>query len=122
MSSPGPSIWGRRLRAKPFSPAELAARIRAALRRRAPAEPSEPYVLGDLTIDHAQRRVTLADRRVELTPREYGRLAELSAHAGRVPTHERLLEMVWGERGGGNVRPMRTMVSKLRRTEQAFSD
>ena len=42
-------------------------------------------------------------------------LAELSAHAGRVLTHEHLLERVWGERGDGNVRPMRTMVSKLRR-------
>ena len=100
---------------KPFSPTELAARIKAALRRRVTAEPSEPYVLGDLTIDYAQRRVTLAGRRVELTPTEYGMLAELSAHAGRVLTHERLLERVWRERGDGNVRPMRTMVSKLRR-------
>ena len=44
---------------KPFSPTELAARIRAALRKRAATEPSEPYVLGDLTIDYAERRVTL---------------------------------------------------------------
>ena len=100
---------------KPFSPTELAARIKAALRRRVTAEPSEPYVLGDLTIDYARRRVTLAGRRVQLTPTEYGMLAELSAHAGRVLTHERLLERVWGERGDGNVRPMRTIVSKLRR-------
>ena len=100
---------------KPFSPTELSARIKAALRRRMTAEPSEPYVLGDLTIDYAQRRVTLAGRRVQLTPTEYGMLAELSAHAGRVLTHEHLLERVWGERGDGNVRPMRTIVSKLRR-------
>ena len=100
---------------KPFSPTELSARIKAALRRRVTAEPSEPYVLGDLTIDYAQRRVTLAGRRVELTPTEYGMLAELSAHAGRVLTHERLLERVWRDKGDGNVRPMRTMVSKLRR-------
>ena len=100
---------------KPFSPTELSARIKAALRRRVTAEPSEPYVLGDLTIDYAQRRVTLAGRRVELTPTEYGMLAELSAHAGRVLTHERLLERVWRERGDGSLRPMRTMVSKLRR-------
>ena len=100
---------------KPFSPTELAARIRAALRRRVATEPTEPYVLGDLTIDYAQRRVTLAGQRVQLTPTEYGMLAELSAHAGRVLTHEHLLERVWMERGDGNVRPMRTMVSKLRR-------
>ena len=100
---------------KPFSPTELAARIRAALRRRETVEPSEPYVLGDLTIDFAQRRVTLAGRRVELTPTEYGMLAELAAHAGRVLTYEHLLERVWRDRGDGGVRPMRTMVSKLRR-------
>ena len=100
---------------KPFSPTELAARIKAALRRRVTAEPSGPYVLGDLTIDYAQRRVILAGRRVQLTPTEYGMLAELSAHAGRVLTYEHLLERVWRERGDGNVRPMHTMVSKLRR-------
>ena len=100
---------------KPFSPTELSARIRAALRRRETVEPSEPYTLGDLTIDFAQRRVTLAGRRVELTPMEYGTLAELAANAGRVLTHEHLLERVWRDRGNGSVRPMRTMVSKLRR-------
>ena len=49
---------------KPFPPTELSARIKAALRRRVTAEPSEPYVLGDLPIDCAQRRVTPAGRRV----------------------------------------------------------
>ena len=100
---------------KPFSPTELSARIKAALRRRVTSEPSDPYVLGDLTIDYAQRRVTVAGRRLELTPTEYGVLAELSAHAGRALTHKHLLERVWGQRGDGSVRPMRTMVSKLRR-------
>ena len=99
---------------KPFSATELAARIRAALRRRAAAEPSEPYVLGDLTIDYARRRVTLAGQQVQLTPTEYGMLAELSAHGGRVLTHKHLLERVWGDRGDGDTRPMRKMVSKLR--------
>ena len=100
---------------KPFSETELAARIRAALRRRAAAEPAEPYVLGDLTIDYAARRVTLAGEPLHLTATEYGLLAELSAHAGRVLTYEQLLERVWGEKGDGDVRPMRTIVSKLRR-------
>ena len=100
---------------KPFSGTELAARIGAALRRRVEPEPTEPYVLGDLTIDYALRRVTLAGRRVSLTPTEYRILAELSAHAGRVLSHEHLLERVWGERAGDNLHPMRAMVSKLRR-------
>ena len=100
---------------KPFSPTELAARIRAALRRRVTVEPSEPYVLGDLTIDYARRRVSLAGRQVQLTPTEYGMLAELSANAGRVLTHVHLIERVWGGRSEGNLQPMHTMVSKLRR-------
>ena len=100
---------------KPFSPTELAARIKAALRRRVTAEPKEPYVLGDLTIDYRRRMVTLAGQRVQLTPTEYGMLAELSARAGRAVTYGHLLERVWGERGDDNLRPMRTMVSKLRR-------
>ena len=97
---------------KPFSSTELSARIKAALRRRVTAEPSEPYVLGYLTIDYAQRRVTLAGRRVRLTPTEYGMLAELSTHAGRVLTHEHLLERVWRESGDGSVRPMHTKETK----------
>ena len=72
-------------------------------------------MLGDLTIDYAQRRVTLAGRTLQLTPKEYGMLAELSTNAGRVPTHEHLLERVWKERDDGNVPPTRTKVSKLRR-------
>ena len=100
---------------KPFSPTELSARIRAALRKRAVSEPSEPYVLGDLTIDYAERIVTLAGHPVRLVAMEYKMLAELSANAGRVMTYERLLERVWGEKIGDDVRPMRTIVNKLRR-------
>ena len=72
---------------KPFSPPELAARIRAALRRQAvPAldAPSEPYLLGGLTVDYAQRMVTVAGVPVDLTDTEYRMLAELSANAGRI--------------------------------------
>ena len=100
---------------KPFSPTELSARIRAALRRRAAAQPTKPYVLGDLTVDYTERRVTLAGNPVHLTPTEYRVLAELSANAGQVVTYERLLVQVWGEKSDGDVRPMRTIVNKLRR-------
>ena len=100
---------------KPFSPTELAARIRAALRRRAASEPLEPYVLGDLVIDYAQRSVTLAGRPMEMVAMEYRMLAELSANGGRVLTYQRLLERVWGERGEADMRPMRTLINKLRR-------
>ena len=103
---------------KPFSPTELVARIKAALRKReAPewAEPSEPYVLGDLTIDYAERRVTLAGRPVQLTAIEYGLLFELSANAGRVMTYDRLLRRVWGLRRSGDSRRVRTAAKQLRR-------
>ena len=100
---------------KPFSPTELSARIAAALRRREVSEPSKPYVLGNLTIDYTERRVTLAGSPVHLLPMEYRLLAELSVSAGRVLTYEHLLGRVWGEWGGGDLRPMRTIVRKLRR-------
>ena len=74
---------------------------RATSKREAPewAEPSEPYVFGELTIDYAERRVTLAGRPVQLTAIEYGLLFELSANASRVMTYDRLLQRVWGLRG-----------------------
>ena len=100
---------------KPFSPTELLARIRAALRRREVPKPSEPYVLGDLTIDYDERRVTLAGRPVELTAKEYGTLAELSTNAGRVLTYETLLRRVWGLDADADIRPMRTAINSIRR-------
>ena len=100
---------------KPFSPTELAARIRAALRRQDAPEPSQPYVLGDLTIDYDERRVTIAGSPVELTAMEYRTLAELSTNAGRVLTYANLLRRVWGLDPDADVRPMRTIIRSLRR-------
>ena len=102
---------------KPFSPTELVARVRAALRRLMPhqAEPSEPYVLGDLTIDYANRRVTVASRPVDLTAAEYKLLFELSLNDGRVLSHDHLLRRVWGQAHSGDVRVIRTLVKRLRR-------
>jgi signal transduction histidine kinase/DNA-binding response OmpR family regulator len=103
---------------KPFSPTELAARIRAALRKRgAPelAEPSRPYVRGDLTVDYALRLVTLAGNPVALTATEYRMLVELSANAGLPLTHQHLLHRVWGPDKGGDSGPVRNIVRRLRR-------
>ena len=102
---------------KPFSPTELAARVRAALRRREVAElpePSEPYRLGDVTIDYAERSVMLAGSPVSMTPLEYRLLVELSANAGRTLTYERLLHRVWDVGRDGDMRPMRTAIKRLR--------
>ena len=99
---------------KPFSPTELVARIRAALRRRMTTEPAVPYVVGDLTIDYAERLVTIRSEPVVLTAIEYRLLVELSAHPGRVLTYAHLLRQVWGDEGDGDVRPIRTIVTSIR--------
>ena len=96
---------------KPFSPTELTARVRAALRRRAGPD---PFVLGDLTIDYDQRSVTVAGRPVELTATEYELLRVLSVNAGRVSTYKALLRQVWGL-GGGDAQRVRAIMKKLRR-------
>ena len=96
---------------KPFSPTELTARIRAALRRR--ADP-EPFVLGELAIDYDRRRVTVAGREVELTATEYELLRALSLNAGRVTTSETLLDRVWAGRGNGDTKVVRAFVKQLR--------
>ena len=95
---------------KPFSPTELVARIRAALRRR--ADPV-PIVLGDLAIDYDRRRVTVAGRAVELTATEYELLRVLSQGAGRVLTHDTLLRRVWNGRTA-NPKIVRAYVQRLR--------
>ncbi|MXV81216.1 MAG: response regulator [Chloroflexi bacterium] len=103
---------------KPFSPTELLARINTAIRRRTavePAEPPEPYVLGDLRIDYRARRVLLAGRHVGMTDLEYRTLLELSANAGRVVSHAELLQRVWGPGHTGNAGAVRTVVKNLRR-------
>ena len=103
---------------KPFSPAELVARIRIALRKRAApdwGEPSEPFTSGDLAIDYAERRVTVGGRSVHLTATEYEMLVALSAGAGRVLTHNHLLQQVWGMDNSGDPRLVRTVVKRLRR-------
>ena len=99
---------------KPFSPAELVARVKLALRRRA-GHGREPFVLGDLAIDYEKRRVTVADRPVRLTRTEYGLLRALSLNAGGVTTYDVLLHQVWGERAASDAHPVRTAVKKLRR-------
>ena len=97
---------------KPFSPTELTARVRAALRRQAGRE---PFLMGDLAIHYEQRRVSVADRPVPLTATEYDLLRVLSVNAGRVVTYDSLLRQVWGGRDYGDPQLVRAFVKKLRR-------
>jgi len=84
---------------KPFSLAELNARVRAVLARAARTREGgtpPPLVVGDLVIDFGSRRVLKRAEVLQLTPTEYRLLATLAEHAGRTLSHEQLLERVWG--------------------------
>ena len=103
---------------KPFSSTELVARVEASLRKRGPAgtdEPRQPYRQAELTIDYADRAVTLSDRPVPLTATEYKLLFELSINAGRVMTHDQILQRVWGPGYSGEGHLVRVFVGNLRR-------
>jgi DNA-binding response OmpR family regulator len=85
---------------KPFSPAELVARVGVVLRRTMPpeADAEEPPIeVGPLRIEPASRRVFLDGEEVGLTQREFDLLAFLAAHPGRVYSRDQLMESVWGE-------------------------
>lgn len=84
---------------KPFSPAELVARVDAVLRRVSPPgeadDAPEPIEHGPLRIDPGGRTVSLAGEEISLTQREFDLLAHLAAHPGRVFSRDQLMETVW---------------------------
>lgn len=81
---------------KPFSPGELAARVRSVLRRATPAPaPVETIVTGPLRIDAATHEAWFQGVRVDLTPKEFELTAFLAAHPRHVFTRQQLLERVW---------------------------
>ena len=96
---------------KPFSPTELRARVRAALRRRAE---DEPFVLDELTIHYNRRQVTVGGQPVSLTATEYELLRVLSVNAGKVLDYNALLRQVWGGRENPNPEVVRTFIKRLR--------
>ncbi|MEZ5854972.1 MAG: response regulator [Hyphomicrobiaceae bacterium] len=100
---------------KPFSMAELLARSRAALRRRAPGAQLLPVVtVGGLVIDLANRHVALNGARVQLTPKEYRMLQILAQYAGKVVTHQHLLREIWGLAHAEDAHYLRILVRKIR--------
>jgi two-component system phosphate regulon response regulator PhoB len=82
---------------KPFSPKELAARIKAVLRRRAPQHSGDQVEVNGLRLDPAARLVTAGERRLELSPVEFRLLNFLMTHPGRVYSRSQLLDQVWGD-------------------------
>ena len=103
---------------KPFSSNELLARVTSSLRKRrveGATVPRQPYRLGDLTINYADRLVTVSGRPVRLSAIEYKLLFELSISAGRVLTQDHILERVWGLGYSGESALLRSAVRNLRR-------
>jgi DNA-binding response OmpR family regulator len=102
---------------KPFQAGQLEARIRAVLRRAAGAADAAAatVTVSDLTVDPRSRRVTLAGRPVELSPKEFDLLAHLAARAGTVVSKRELLADVWQLPYGGSDKTVDVHLSWLRR-------
>ena len=106
---------------KPFSPEELLAHVRAALRRSVGRgqDLHGRVERGDLVIDFDRRRVYRRDLEIRLTPKEFELLTVLAAHAGRVLTHRTILKSIWGSNGAGQQEHLRVLVGQLRRKVEA---
>jgi two-component system KDP operon response regulator KdpE len=100
---------------KPFGIEELLARIRAALRRFAPAEELPPFVSKDLKMDFESRQVTVRGQEVHLTPKEFDVLKYLIANQGKPLTHRRILQSVWGPDYGEETENLRVVINQLRK-------
>ena len=98
---------------KPFSMAELMARVRVALRRA--VQDTEPvFRLEELEVDLARRKVTINGSDVSLTPTEYELLRFMVTHAGKVITHNQILMQIWGVAYVDQPQVLRVNISNLR--------
>jgi two-component system KDP operon response regulator KdpE len=100
---------------KPFGAEEFMARVRAALRRAAPAEYPPPFVSSDLKIDFEKRSVVVKGKPVRLTPTEFELLRHLVANQGKALPHRRLLQAVWGPDYGDETEYLRVFINQLRK-------
>ena len=100
---------------KPFSPRELAARIKAILRRVEQRNVEEVLTAGDIELHREAREVTVSGEVVELTSKEFDLLACFLEHPGIVLSRERLLDLVWGMTYPGGTRTVDVHVAQLRR-------
>ena len=100
---------------KPFSMSELAARIRAVLRRIRPGLAEDRLQHGDIIVDRVAHRVRRADREVHLGPTEFRLLDYLMQHPGRVFSREQLLDAVWGSDVYVEARTVDVHIGRLRK-------
>jgi two-component system OmpR family response regulator/two-component system copper resistance phosphate regulon response regulator CusR len=99
---------------KPFAFVELLARIQAVCRRTV-SRPLATLACGELSLDLTTRRVTLADREIELTPTEFSLLELLMRYAGQVVTRKMMCEHIWGFDWDGPTNVIEVHVNRLRR-------
>lgn len=99
---------------KPFSVAELQARIRVSLRRSLLEAPEPVYRSSGLEVDLPRRRVVVRGEEVQLTPTEYELLRLLVTHAGKVLTHGQILKQIWGTAYAEQQNVLRVNISNLR--------
>lgn len=101
--------------AKPFSPEELIARVKALLRRVEWTPKPETHLrVRDLELDMPRRQATIRGERLPLTPIEYGILVLLMRNAGQVVNHADLILSVWGDEYKGDYSVLRVNISRLR--------
>ncbi|HEY8408922.1 MAG TPA: response regulator transcription factor, partial [Gaiellaceae bacterium] len=101
--------------AKPFSPRELAARIKAILRRTEQRSSDEVLTAKDIVLRRDSMDVTVAGSQIELTSKEFDLLACFLEHPGIVLSREKLLDLVWGMTYPGGTRTVDVHVAQLRR-------
>jgi two-component system KDP operon response regulator KdpE len=99
---------------KPFGSQELAARLRAVLRRASDTNGEPAIAIGDLVIDLADRRVRRGDEQIHMTPIEFDVLRVLAQNRGRLVTHRHLLHEVWGPAYGDETHYLRVHVAHIR--------
>jgi two-component system OmpR family response regulator len=100
---------------KPFSFAELAARIRAVLvRSKAGMAEDEIYVVGDLEVDLRRREAMLGNQLLRLTPKEFRLLSTLAHRAGEAVSNEQLVRAIWGDVAPASQSALRRHISQLR--------
>jgi DNA-binding response OmpR family regulator len=100
---------------KPFSPRELAARIKAILRRSEPQPGNDLIELGDVMLNRGTHDVTIEGRQIELTAKEFDLLAFFLSNPGSVLSRDVLLDRVWGVEYPGGTRTVDVHVAQLRR-------
>jgi two-component system KDP operon response regulator KdpE len=101
---------------KPFQIHELAARLRAVIRRyNASIQAKAVSAVGDITLDYERRQVQKRGEDIHLAPKQYETLCYLMEHAGHPVPHERLLASVWGPLYGNEREYLRVIINQLRK-------